>query len=260
MSTSFRTRAARLRSAGSIALSAALAATATFAVAAPSLAINGGACRAPYALSVEASDFTDASDAPNAVDNPWFPLEPGTTFTYEGFKDGAPLMNVVTVTGDTRSIMGVTATVVRDTAYSDGTLAEDTFDWYAQDDAGNVWYFGEDTTEYNPDGTVDTKFGSWEAGQGDNLPGILMLARPRSGTTYRQEFGPGVAIDMATVLSRKRHVTVPYGSFGRVVLTKEFSCLEQGGDHKWYAPGVGLVQETGLSAAKEHIELVSVTR
>jgi hypothetical protein len=86
-----------------------------------------------------------------------------------------------------------------------------------------------------------------------------MQAHPRSGKTYRQEFGPGVAIDMATVLSVHRHITLPAGSFGNVVLTKEYSCIEKGVDHKWYAPGVGLIAELALANGQEFIKLVSVT-
>lgn len=227
--------------------------------AAPALAVNGGACARSYPLVVDPANFTDANGRPNPIDNPFFPLVPGTTFTYDGVKDGEPLHDVMTVTSDTRSIMGVPVRVVRDTNTSDGVLVEDTFDWYAQDDAGNVWYFGEDTTEFNPDGTVDTTFGSWEAGQGDNLPGILMKAHPRSGKTHRQEYAPGIAVDMATVLSTHRHITVPADSYGNVVLTKEFSCLEKGIDHKFYAPGVGLVAELALSNGREWIKLVSIT-
>jgi hypothetical protein len=227
--------------------------------AAPALAVNGGACARPYPLIVDPANFTDSNGQPNAIDNRYFPLVPGTTFTYDGVKDGAPLHDVMAVTSDTRSIMGVPVTVVRDTNSSDGVLVEDTFDWYAQDDDGNVWYFGEDTTEFNPDGTVDTTFGSWEAGQGPNLPGILMLAQPRSGQTYRQEYGPGIAIDMATPLSLVRHITVPADSYGHVVMTKEFSCLEKGIDHKFYAPNVGLVAELALSNGREWIKLVNVT-
>jgi hypothetical protein len=227
--------------------------------AAPGFAVNGGACARPYDLTVDPAAFADANGDPNSIDNPYFPLTPGTAWTYDGVKEGATLHDVMTVTQETRSIMGVTVRVVQDTAWEDGVLAEDTFDWYAQDDAGNVWYFGEDTREFDEQGNVTTTEGSWEAGQGDNLPGILMKAHPRSGKTYRQEFGPGVAVDMATVLSVHRHITVPAGSYGKVVLTKEFSCLEKGIDHKFYAPGVGLVAELALANGQEHIELVSVT-
>ena len=227
--------------------------------ASPVLAVNGGACKAPYDVTIAPSDFADASGNPNAIDNPYFPLTPGTTWTYTGEKEGAPLVDVMTVTADTRTIMGVTVRVVRDTAWHDGFVAEDTFDWYAQDDAGNVWYFGEDTRELDEAGNVVSTQGSWEAGQGDNLPGILMKAQPASGKTQRQEFAPDVAVDMATVLSVHRHITVPAARYGNVVLTKEYSCLEKGVDHKWYAPGVGLVAELALANGQEFIKLVSVT-
>jgi len=224
-----------------------------------SLAVNGGACSRPYAPTIRPADFTDAGGQPNAIDNPYFPLVPGTTFTYEGLKDGAPLRDVMTVTSATRTLMGVTVRVVRDQGFADGVLAEDTFDWYAQDDLGNVWYFGEDTRELDENGNVLTTEGSWEAGAGDNLPGILMKAQPRSGKTQRQEFAPDVAVDMATVLSVHRQITVPADTYRNVVLTKEFSCLEKGVDHKWYAPGVGLVAELALANGREFIKLVSVT-
>jgi hypothetical protein len=223
------------------------------------LANDTGACKAPYDLQVVPSDFTTAGGAPNPIDNPYFPLVVGTTFTYEGFKDDASLTDVMTVTPDTRTIMGVTVTVVQDTAWEDGILAEDTFDWYAQDDAGNVWYFGEDTREYDVQGNVISTEGSWQAGDGDNLPGILMEAQPKAGDTYRQEFAPDVAVDMATVINVRRHITVPFGSFGSVVETKEWSCLEQGLDHKFYAPGVGSIRELAVAGGQEMIELVSVT-
>ena len=161
---------------------------------------------------------------------------------------------VVEVTNQQKVIMGVSTTVVRDTVLLDGTLAEQTFDWYAQDDQGNVWYFGEDSTEF-PGGS---KQGSWEAGVNGNLPGTIMEARPRSGDTYRQESAPGVAVDMATVVSLGKSVSVPYGSFNQVIETKEYSCLEAGLAHKYYAPGVGVIMEEGTSGGKEHMELVSV--
>ena len=104
-----------------------------------------------------------------------------------------------------------------------------------------------------------TKFGSWEAGVGDNLPGILMEAQPSAGDTYRQEYAPGVAVDMATILSRGKHITVPAGSYDNVLETKEFSCIESGSDHKFYAPGTGLIRELAVSAGRENISLVSVT-
>ena len=223
------------------------------------LAVNGGACNRPYTPMMAAADFQDAAGRPNAIDNVYFPLVPGTTFRYEGTKDAAALVDVMTVTGDTKPIMGVTASVVRDSAYEDGVLAEDTFDWYAQDDAGNVWYFGEDTRELDAAGNVTSTEGSWQAGDGANLPGLLMQAHPRAGSTYRQEYAPDVAIDMATVIPIHRHIEVPFGSLANVVETKEFSCLEKTIDHKFYAPGVGLIRELAVANGREDTSLVSKT-
>jgi hypothetical protein len=223
------------------------------------LAVNGGACNAAYAPTVIPADFRTAGGAPNPIDNPYFPLAVGSTWRYEGFKEDASLSDVMTVTPNTRTIMGVTVTVVQDTAFSDGILAEDTFDWYAQDDAGNVWYFGEDTREYDEQGNVISTEGSWEAGVGNNLPGVLMEAGPKAGDTYRQEYAPEVAVDMATVINVNKHLTVPFDSFDNAVETKEYSCLEMGLDHKFYGAGVGLIREHAVAGGAEEINLVSFT-
>jgi hypothetical protein len=162
------------------------------------------------------------------------------------------------VTADTKTIMGVPARVVHDSVYEDGVLAEDTFDWYAQRDDGTIWYFGEDTRELDENGNVVSTEGSWQAGVGDNLPGTFMPARPRSGTTFRQESAPDVAVDMSTILGLHQHVTVPLASYRNVLETKEWSCLETGIDHKFYARGVGLVAELAVANGREFIRLVSV--
>ena len=226
------------------------------AVPGQTLAVNGGACNRSYDVSISPADFKRPAGAPNPIDNAYFPLSPGMSWHYEGFKDGGPLTDIQTVTSDTKTIMGVPARVVRDTNWEDGVLAEDTFDWYAQDDAGNVWYFGEDTKEFDENGNVVTTEGSWEAGKNGNLPGLFMLAQPRSGLTYRQEFGIGVAVDMTTVLSLHKHLTVPFGTFGNVIETKEFSCIESGLDHKWYASGIGNIKELAAANGQEMIQLV----
>ena len=236
-----------------------LAASLVAAASAPALAVNGGACNRPYAPGIQADDFRDGAGHPNPIDNLYFPLEPGTTFRYVGTKDAAALVDVMTVTGSTKPIMGVMARVVRDSAYENGILVEDTFDWYAQDDAGNVWYCGEDTRELDAQGNVTSTEGSWQAGDGPNLPGILMKAHPAAGVTYRQEYAPDVAVDMATGISIHRHISVPYGSLAKVLETKEFSCIEKTIDHKFYAPGVGLIRELAVANGREDTALVSKT-
>ena len=127
----------------------------------------------------------------------------------------------------------------------DGNLTEKTFDYYAQDKKGNVWYFGEDTKEYENGKVVSTK-GSWEAGVDGAKPGFIMQADPKVGETYRQEYYEGEAEDMAKVLSLSESVTVPYGSFDQVLVTKEWTPLEPGlVEHKYYAPGVGPLGNPG---------------
>jgi len=202
----------------------------------------------------------DPANFVSRIDNPYFPLVPGTTFSYrEPTTVGIETIDLE-VTHDTKVILGVIATVVRDRVYVDGSLVEDTFDWYAQDKQGNVWYLGEAVEDYK-DGVVVSTAGSWEAGKDGATPGIIMLARPRIGTTYRQELAPGVAEDQATVVSLAKSVSVPHGTFRDCVQTMEFSRLAPGSrGYKFYAPGVGLVMELSPAGGRGRVELISVVR
>src|SRR5262249_27657655 len=146
------------------------------------------------------------------VDNPYFPLQPGMRWVYDGRGDSGPEHNVVEVTRDTRVVMGVTTVVVHDTVSVHGVVTEDTFDWYAQDVDGNVWYFGEDTKAIHRDGSVSTH-GSWEAGVDGAQPGIIMPGHPKRARVYRQEFRRGEAEDQAAVISLDKRVKVRFGSF-----------------------------------------------
>jgi hypothetical protein len=152
----------------------------------------------------------------------------------------------------------VSTTVVHDVATEDGDVVEDTFDWYAQDTDGTVWYFGEDTKAYE-DGEVSTE-GSWEAGVAGAQPGIIVTENPQVGDAYRQEFAAGVAEDRAEVLSLTAAVTVPYGSFENCLMTKDFSDLEPGiVEHKVFCPGVGQVSARTVEGGTDYEELVSIT-
>lgn len=190
------------------------------------------------------------------IDNKYFPLKSGTTFTYKGTSDGTPTKDVVIVSDKTKGILGVTARVVHDTVYEKGKAAEVTDDWYAQDDSGNVWYLGESTKELESGSTE----GSWEAGVNGAKPGIIMEANPQVGDTYYQEFLNGAAEDQATVIQLDASVCVPYGCFdSKVLVTKEFTALEPGVvDHKYYAPGVGDIKEETVQGGNEKLELVSI--
>ena len=202
---------------------------------------------------------TDPARFTTVVDNPWYPLAPGMRWVYEGMAEEGRERIVVEVTTRTRRVMGVETLVVRDTATVDGKLTEETYDWYAQDDEGNVWYFGEDTKEIE-DGEVSTA-GSWEGGVGDARPGIVMKARPEVGDRYRQEYDPGNAEDMAEVLSLTERVVVPFGSFDEVIRTKDFTPLEPDVvEEKLYARGVGLVVAAEVEGGSERVELVEMTK
>jgi hypothetical protein len=198
----------------------------------------------------------DPSNFQAKVNNPYYPLVPGTTLTYVETSGGEKTENKVTVTHDTKVIMGVTCVVVHDTVTKNGRLAEDTYDWLAQDKEGAVWYFGEATREISPGGKVSTE-GSWEAGVKGGLPGILMPAHPKPGAPYRQEYGPGTAEDMGQIIALNESVTVPAGTFSDCVKTKEWSLLEGGHENKWYARGVGVVKESATGG--DVAVLVSIT-
>lgn len=205
------------------------------------------------------TDFDPTNFAGDEIDNPYFPLEPGTTFIYRGEKDGAPTRDVMTVTFDTKEILGVTATVVHHLSYEDGVLVEDTFDWFAQDKDGNVWYLGEDTKELDENGNVISTEGSWEAGVDGAEAGIIMLADPKKGDQYQQENAPDVAEDMAKVLSFKDSLCVRYGCFEDVLVTKEWTPLEPGVvENKYYAKGVGFIFGNMVKGGEEQTELVRI--
>lgn len=192
-----------------------------------------------------------------AVDNPYFPLVPGTTFKLLEKQGRRVSENTIAVTFDTKVITGVTCTVVRDQVMENGVMKEDTYDWYAQDKEGNVWYFGEDTKEVHDHGRLSTE-GSWQAGVNGAQPGIMMPGHPAPGKPYRQEYGKGVAEDMGQIVAVNDSVSVPYGRFTDCVRTREWSLLEAGTERKWYARGIGIVRTE--STEKEVAELVSVAR
>jgi len=193
------------------------------------------------------------------IDNPLLPMVPGTSFVFLGDSDGEAERIQVDVTHDTKMVMGVQTIVVRDRVWVDDELVEETFDWFAQDKLGNVWYFGEDSTEYE-DGVAVSTEGSWEAGVDGAMPGIIMKAAPQIGDSYRQEYYAGKAEDMAEVISLTESVTVPYGSFDGLLATREWNPLEPGEEeNKYYAPGIGVVLEQVVKGGSGRVELVAVT-
>jgi hypothetical protein len=152
----------------------------------------------------------------------------------------------------------VTAVVVRDTVEVAREVHEDTFDWYAQDVDGNVWYLGEDTKEYE-DGKVVSTEGSWEAGVDGALPGVIMPADPEVGLAYTQEHYADDAEDKGKILAVGEQVSVPAGPFDEVLVTEEWTPLEPAiREHKSYAPGVGVVFEEIVRGGEGVLRLVEV--
>ena len=193
------------------------------------------------------------------VDNPWFPLTPGTIAVSYGIKDGKKAKDVVTVTHETSTIAGAPSRVVRDRTYTEGRLSERTTDYYTQDAAGNVWYFGERTAELDQNGHVTSTEGSWQAGVDGAKPGIFMPARPRVGSVYRQEYYRGHAEDHFRIIGLFRStVSAPIANG---LLTREWTPLEPGViDHKLYVRGIGTVVERTVRGGNEYFELASIRR
>lgn len=202
----------------------------------------------------------DPEDFVSGVTNPHFPLVPGTKFFYAGTKEGATTTDQVFVMHVTKLIQGVECTQVQDLAFEDSVLVERTLDWYAQDEEGNVWYFGEATEELDSTGQVVSTEGSWEAGVDGASPGRIMLAKPKVGARYHQELAPEVAMDMAQVRRLDESLCVPLDCYEGVLVTKEWNLLEKGSVNlKSYAPGVGLIQEVGIKGGDELSSLDSIT-
>jgi hypothetical protein len=206
----------------------------------------GGSCAAYHPAVPSPSHFS------KTIDNPYFPLPAGRTFVYRGVENGTKELDRMHVTRRTKIIAGITATVVSEDDYEPPSkLLEKTFDYYAQDDHGNVWYLGEDTREFLPGGKVD-RSGTWRTGRSGAKPGLIMEAQPRVPDSYRQECRSGEAEDLAWVVGR--------GGSRHLLRTLEFSPLEPSiVERKVYRPHVGIVSERQLSGGHETLKLVHLT-
>jgi hypothetical protein len=231
-----------------------IATIAAFVLITGALAGGGAGATTDHALAGGASFTT-------TIDNVFFPLPVGGSFLYRGVRDGTSQVDRVSVTDRTRVVDGVTVVVVRDVAKHGSTLLEKTFDWYAQEvSTGAVWYFGENTKTFDEQGHVVSTEGSWEAGVDGAVAGIIMEGDPTVPDGYRQEFYAGHAEDAAWVLSLDNSITVPYGRLHHVLRTMEWTPLEpEVVDQKYYAPGIGLVDEVAVAGDDEFAELVSFT-
>jgi hypothetical protein len=195
------------------------------------------------------------------IDNRYLPFQPGTRTVAKGVAENGrtPQRDAQVVTDRKRKVDGVRCVVVRDTVSSRGKPVERTFDWYTQDKHGNVWYFGENSKDYQHGHWVQSD-GSWEAGVHGAQPGVMMMAHPKRGIAYRQEYYRGHSEDQAQVLGHRRRVNVPYGTFHHTLGTRERSRLEPGvAEKKWYARGVGEIKSKDVKGSKEGFRLVKVT-
>lgn len=190
---------------------------------------------AEYAPEIDPNNFT------THINNPYFTLTPGTSFSFRAKTDQGTETQAMIVTNLTREVNGVEVLVVWDRVWLNGQLIEETYDWYAQDADGNVWYFGEESREYEKRKVKNTH-GSWEYGVDGAQPGIIMLADPAVGETYRQEYYAGEAEDMAEVVALNETVETPYGKFSDCLKTKDTTPLEPNVlEFKYYCPEVGMV-------------------
>ncbi len=200
----------------------------------------------------------DEDEFRDGVNHTYLPYLPGATWVYHAFTDEGLEEITVTVMDSTVEIDEIECIVVQDVVTLDGVLVEDTFDWYAQHADGAVWYMGEIAKNYEDGELVDIE-GSWKAGEDGGQPGIVMMATPTAGTTYRQELLLGEAEDAGTVISVDETVVIGIGTYSNCVQTLDFTPLEPDArEFKYYAPGVGLVLEVKPDTG-ERLELISFT-
>jgi hypothetical protein len=194
------------------------------------------------------------------VSNRFFPLVPGTIYKYRADTPDGTELDSVQVLQQLREVNGVPAVQVHDMVYIAGELTEDTYDWYAQDTYGNVWYLGEDTKEYD-NGQVVSTAGSFEWGVNGAQPGIIMWADPLAqvGNAYRQEFAAGVAEDWGKVVATNETVTTPLATYTGCIKTEDWNALDGANaphEFKWYCQDVGLVAEEDADGRLELVTLV----
>jgi hypothetical protein len=215
-------------------------------------AVCDGVGEEPYDPVIDPLNFV------SVIDNPLYPLTPGTTRTYMADVPEGVKTNVVTTTHNTVVIMGVTCVEVHDTVYINGEVVEDTLDWFAQDKAGNVWYFGENTLSIE-NGLIVSVEGTFTAGVDNDRPGIIMEASPALGDYFRQEFVLGQGEDVEQIFALDESVSVPYGDFDHCLVIQETTALEPDVIvHDFYAPGIGPIKSVE-GPPDEILVLVDVT-
>lgn len=187
----------------------------------------------------------DAANFENPGVNSYFPIKPGMKWEYRELDDeGEEEAKVIfEVTKATKTILGVTCIVIHDQVIEERKVVEDTIDYYATDKFGNVWYFGEDSRDFER-GKLVSVDGSWLSGAEGAMPGLYLAAEPKVGMVFQQEVSPGQAEDMAQIEEIGVSVRVKKGKFENCIKVKEWNPLEPGIiEYKYYAPGMGVVLE-----------------
>jgi hypothetical protein len=203
----------------------------------------------------------------SVIDNKWMPMKPGTRWIYEGTnvekdRKTVPHRIVITITGLTKRLSGISTVVSYDLDFSDGELVEAELAFYAQDDDGNVWQFGEYPEEYE-DGKF-VKAPAWVHGLKDARAGIAMPAVPQlGGKEFAEGLGPAVGWkDRGIVYQVDQKISVPAGSFENVLVIKEGAAGEKDAEQlKYYAPGTGNIRTGWLDSnarVAESLELIRI--
>lgn len=207
-----------------------------------------------YKPDISPSKFTSSA----TITNPYYPVTAGKKYIYEGnTPDGLEKIEEQRLT-TTKTILGITCIIVNFRAYLNGNLIEEAWDWYAQDNDGNLWYFGEAVDNYNSNGTIKDHAGSWEAGVDGAQPGMIMPANPRTGMKYREEYYFNHAEDEAEITETGLTITIPYGSFNNCIKTRNWTALEPDlNENKFYTRGIGLVKEVNVTDNYE-IRLIAI--
>jgi hypothetical protein len=201
-----------------------------------------------YNPQITWSNFSNST----TITNPYFPFDVGRVYIYESQTGEDMERTEVAFTDVEKTVMGIPCVVIRDRVYLNGQLIEDTHDWFAQDNEGNVWYMGEDVQNYNLDGTYRDSAGAWEAGIDDAKPGFMMLANPQAGMTYRQEYYFNHAEDEAQVEEVGLTISTPLGTYENCIRTKEWTDLEPDVlEYKFYAPHIGVIKTLNITDNEE---------
>jgi hypothetical protein len=208
---------------------------------------------APYGPQIDPVNFG------TTINNPYFPLIPNTKYIYEGQTEEGLVQAEVSVSTNTKEIMGVTCVEVREVASLDREVVADNLLWFAQDTEGNVWYFGESSKQIES-GNVVVVEGSFTAGEDGAKPGIIMKAQPKVGDVYRQEFDLSNAEDVGAVLAIDESIEGPTGQYTNVLKISEASPLEPTSvKNIFYASGVGIIQVTDFIGGTK-IDLIEIVK